>query len=150
MTVSTMTTERAIALIEAYGADSRRWPESEREAVRALIEAQPATFAAALAEADDMDALLHVAPRPQVSAALRQRVLDAAPQSGRFGLSRLRFHRPHLGRLGWTLAGGWAAAAFAGAVAGIGLTGELTQTTRADAVLYQASLAGVDDVEVLG
>jgi hypothetical protein len=144
MTVQTVTTERVRALIEAYGADSRRWPEAERAPALALIEARPAEFADALAEADGLDALLHAAPRLEASAALRARVLAAAPKRG------WSLGRPSLGKMGWTLAGGWAAAAFAGIVAGVGLTGELTQTTRADAVLYQASLSAVDDVEVLG
>jgi hypothetical protein len=35
-------------------------------------------------------------------------------------------------------------------MAGVLLTAHLTADARADAVLYQASLFGVDDVEVLG
>ena len=142
-----MNVQRVHSLIEAYGADHRRWPESEREAARALVAAQPMEFAAALAEADAADAWLDAAPRPQVSAALRDRVIaQAQTQAPRRGW----VIRPHLNKLGWALAGGWAAAAFAGAVAGMGLSSELTQSVRADAVLYQASASGVDDVEVLG
>ncbi|KQS55305.1 hypothetical protein ASG17_04210 [Brevundimonas sp. Leaf363] len=140
-----MNVQRVHSLIEAYGADHRRWPESEREAARALIAAQPTAFADALAEADAADAWLDAAPRPHVSAALRDRIIAQAPTAGRGWMIR-----PHLNKLGWALAGGWAAAAFAGAVAGVGLSSELTQSVRADAVLYQASATGVDDVEVLG
>ena len=38
----------------------------------------------------------------------------------------------------------------AGVVAGVGLTTHLTADARADAVLYQSSLTGVDDTELLG
>lgn len=140
-----MNVQRVHSLIEAYGADSRRWPLSEREAARALVASQPHTFAQALAEADEADAWLDASPRPIPSMALSDRIIAQAPRPRRAWISR-----PHLGKLGWALAGGWAAAAFAGAVAGVGLSSELTQTVRADAVLYQASLSGVDDVEVLG
>lgn len=144
-----MNVHRVHSLIEAYGADHRRWPESERDAARALIAAQPAVFADALAEADAADAWLDAAPRPQVSAALRDRIIAQA-QAQTMPSRRGWKVRPHLNKLGWALAGGWAAAAFAGAVAGVGLSSELTQSVRADAVLYQASASGVDDVEVLG
>ena len=45
---------------------------------------------------------------------------------------------------------GWAAAACAGVVAGVGLTTHVTADERADAVLYQSTLVEVDDTEVLG
>ena len=45
---------------------------------------------------------------------------------------------------------GWAAAACAGIVAGVMMTSHLTADAQAEAVLYQSSLMGVDDLEVLG
>jgi hypothetical protein len=78
---------------------------------------------------------------PAPSAVLTARVLAAAPKA--------RSRRFHLDRLAFYLGAGWAAAACAGVVAGVGLTSELTANERADAVLYQSSLTGVDDTEVL-
>ena len=52
-----MTVERLQQLIEAYGADSRRWPEAEREAGRALLATQPHQ-ASAIEAARDLDHLL--------------------------------------------------------------------------------------------
>jgi len=61
-----------------------------------------------------------------------------------------RSGRRWMDRLGLVFGAGWAAAACAGVVAGIVMTGHLTADVRADAVLYEASLFGVDDTEVLG
>jgi anti-sigma factor RsiW len=56
-----MTPERALTIIEAYGADPRRWPADERDAARALIARTP-ELAAALAREAAMDAVLAAAP----------------------------------------------------------------------------------------
>ena len=99
------------------------------------------------AEADEVDALLFASKTPLVSMELRDRVLAAATQAsaqaGRTG-------RRWLDRLTLAFGAGWAAAACAGVVAGVFVAGHLTADVRADAVLYQATLNGVDDVEVLG
>jgi hypothetical protein len=138
-----MTPERFIALVEAYGADRRRWPEAERTAAEAFAAAHPEVAGPALAAADDLDAVLHRSPTPQVSAALRGRVIAAASAAPRAG-------RRWINRLGLVFGAGWAAAAAAGVVAGVMLTGHVTADVQADAVLYQASLTGMDDTEVLG
>lgn len=142
-----MTAERFIALVSAYGADARRWPESERTAAQAYMAAEPETARAVLAEADAVDALLHAAPTPQVSPALRDRVIASAAELGQ---RARRDGRLWLDRLALVLGAGWAAAACAGVAAGVIMTGHLTADAQADAVLYQASLQGVDDTEVLG
>lgn len=136
-----MTIERLKALAEAYGADLRRWPASERPFAESLVATDPAARAA-LEEAASLDVLLDASPRPIPSAALAARILAAAPKA--------REARAHLGRIFWFLGAGWAAAACAGVVAGVGLTTHLTADEQADAVLYQATLSGVDDTEVLG
>lgn len=136
-----MTIERLKALAEAYGADLRRWPASERPFAESLVTTDPAARAA-LEEAAAMDVLLDASPRPTPSAALAARILAAAPKA--------REARAHLGRIFWFLGAGWAAAACAGVVAGVGLTTHLTADEQADAILYQATLSGVDDTEVLG
>ena len=142
-----MTAERFLALVAAWGADRRRWPESERAAAEAFAAAHPGTAGPALAEADALDALLNRAPTPQVSTALRDRVLAAAATAGnRAG----RAGRLWIDRLSLAFGAGWAVATCAGVAAGVMLTSHFTADAQADAVLYQASLLGVDDTEVLG
>lgn len=136
-----MTPERFEAIVEAYGADQRRWPQAEREAARVFVEAHGAVAGPILARADALDDLLFASPRPTPSAALEARVLAAAPK-GRV--------RPWRDRLTLMFGAGWAAAACAGVAAGVMLTAHVTADVQADAVLYQASLGGVDDLEVLG
>lgn len=138
-----MTAERFLALTAAYGADRRRWPESERAAAEAFAAIHADVARPALAEADAIDALLCRSPTPQVSMALRDRVLAAASAGGRAG-------RVWIDRLSLAFGAGWAAAACAGVVAGVMLTGHVTADLQADAVLYQASLLAIDDTEVLG
>ena len=77
-----MTAERFHALTAAYGADRRRWPDDERAAAEAFAADHPGLARPALAEADAIDALLHRSPTPQVSMALRDRVLAAATSAG--------------------------------------------------------------------
>ena len=141
-----MNGERLNHVAEAYGADWRRWPEADRAAAQALIEADPSAADRLLFEARQTDVVLDASPRPAVSIALRDRVLASALAAG---LTPRRARRA-LGRLAWMFGAGWAAAACAGVVAGANLTLHLTADDQADAVLYQATLAGVDDTEVLG
>ena len=142
-----MTSERFLALVAAYGADARRWPEPERAAARAFAAADPAVAGPALAEADAADALLHASRVAHPSMALRDRVIASAAGAG---LKARREGRRWLDRLALALGAGWAAAACAGIVAGVMMTTWLTADAQAEAVLYQASLLGVDDAEVLG
>ncbi len=142
-----MTAERFLALVAAYGADRRRWPDSERAAAEAFAAGHADSAGPALAEADAIDALLHRSSTPQVSTALRDRVLAAAATVGdRAG----RTGRLWIDRLSLAFGAGWTAATCAGVAAGVLLTGHVTADAQADAVLYQASLLGVDDTEVLG
>lgn len=140
-----MNVQRVRELIEAYGADAARWPEAERDAARALARATP-ELANALAEAERLDDVLRRSPAPWPSAELRDRVIAAAAASG---LTPKRV-RTGFRRLAWILGAGWATAAVAGSIAGVGLTSHFTADARADAVLYQASMTAVDDTEVLG
>lgn len=142
-----MTAERFLALVAAYGADRRRWPEGERAAAEAFAATRADIARPELDEADAVDALLHRSPTPQVSMALRDRVLAAAATAG--GKAG-RAGRVWIDRLSLAFGAGWAAATCAGVVAGVMLTGHLTADAQADAVLYQSSLLGVDDTEVLG
>ena len=142
-----MTSERFLAIVLAYGADARRWPEAERAAARAFVSAHPTLAGPALAEADAADALLHESRVAHPSMALRDRVIASAAEAG---LKARREGRRWLDRLALAMGAGWAAAACAGVIAGVMMTSWLTADAQAEAVLYQASLLGVDDAEVLG
>ncbi len=142
-----MTAERFLALVAAYGADRRRWPEGERSAAEAFAAARVDIAYPALGEADAVDALLRHSPTPQASMALRDRVLAAAASDG--GKAG-RAGRVWIDRLSLAFGAGWAVATCAGVIAGVMLTSHLTADAQADAVLYQSSLLGVDDTEVLG
>lgn len=140
-----MTLDRFSNLTDAYGADLRRWPEAERAGAKALL-ARDARAQLLRDEAVLLDGLLDAAPRPVVSHLVRERVLASASTAGLKTRPAWRFWS----RLAWFAGAGWAAAAFAGVAFGFSVTGSLTETKRADAILYQASLAGADDTEVLG
>jgi hypothetical protein len=99
-----MTPERFHQIVEAYGADPRRWPQQERAAAQAWADAQRAQADAYLAVAAELDTWLaadHVAPP---DAALQQRIIGSAPR-----------RRPAAQRRAWW----WSGAA----VAGVGLLG---------------------------
>ena len=79
MTREKMTIERALELIEAYGAQPGGWPEDERAAASTLIEAEPDTFAEALSEARTLDAILMNEALPEPSVDLATSILAGAP-----------------------------------------------------------------------
>jgi hypothetical protein len=133
-------------LADAFGGDVRRWPESERHAARAWIDAHPLAAERALFDARQTDAALFASPNPVVSMALRDRVLASAATAG----LKARSAWPSLRKLLWIGGAGWAAAACAGVVFGANLGGHLATQAQADAVLDQAMLGGFDETEVLG
>lgn len=146
-----MTTERMDAarfgeLADAFGGDVRRWPDEVREAARAWIAAHPLEADRALFNARQTDAALYASPNPQVSAALRDRVLASAATAG----LRARAGWPALRKLLWIGGAGWAAAACAGVVFGANLGGHLATQAQADAVLDQAMLGDFDETGILG
>ncbi len=142
-----MNADRLKALADAYGADLRRWPTSERGTAERLIATDRGEADRLLFDARQTDAALQASVTPQVSMALRDRVIASAAAAG---LEARRQGRFVLDRLAVIFGAGWAAAACAGVVAGVGITSHLTAYEQADAVLYQATFSGVDDVEVLG
>ncbi len=141
----TMSIDRLKTVTEAYGADQRHWPEADRNAARATLAGEAEVSRALLFDAAQTDAALDASPRPTVSTALRDRVLASALAAG----LTPRQARKVWDRLVVWFAAGWAAAACAGVVAGVNLTGHLTADDQVDAVLTQARLAAVDDTEVL-
>lgn len=101
-----MTPERFAAILDAYGAEPRRWPDAERPAALAHLR-KAAGAAAWLDAAADLDDLLGWSRVPAPSAALRRRVIASAT-AGRF----------------WRGAGlWWSGLALAGAAAAGALTG---------------------------
>ncbi len=76
---SPMSLERFEALADAFGADLRRWPETDRAAAQGLAEASPSARAR-LAQADALDAVLGLSRVAAPSAELRQRLLAGAPK----------------------------------------------------------------------
>jgi hypothetical protein len=143
MTPERMDETRFGELADAFGGDVRRWPESEREAARAWIDAHPLEAERALFDARQTDAALFASPNPVVSMDLRDRVIAAASVKARAAWPSLR-------KLLWIGGAGWAAAACAGVVFGANLGGHLATQAQADAVLDQAMLSGFDETEVLG
>lgn len=99
-----MTPERFHQIVEAYGADSRRWPQQEREAARAWADTHRAEADTWIAQASGLDAWLAADQLAPPDAALQQRVMRGAP-----------VRRRPASRLAWW----WSGAA----VAGVGLLG---------------------------
>lgn len=140
-----MTEDRLEQLIAAYGAEPRRWPSGERVAAERLLSAS-ASARGLMTQARALDAALDASPRPIASRAQIDRAVGSALAQG---LKPRTLRRWGWGSLAWLAGAGWAAAACAGVVAGVGLNERLTADVRADAVLYQASLMAVDDAEML-
>jgi hypothetical protein len=78
-----MNRERMTAILEAYGAESTRWPEAERVAALTWVETHPEEFAAIAKAEVVLDELLALDDRDSGGdAALVARVLAAAPGGG--------------------------------------------------------------------
>ncbi len=125
-----MNIERFAAILDAYGADARRWPAGERSAALALAERDPRA-AGLLAEAADLDHVLGLHRIRAPSAAVRERVLEAAPRGGFGGAFA------GMGRF-WAPSAGLAAAGIAGLLVGAGLFSNDVSDTRAQALLAEA------------
>ena len=110
-----MKPERFHALLDACGADLRRWPEAERDAASELLANSPAALRAARAEAALLDGGLDAYEVAAPGAALVERIAGAAPSAplpaGRAG-SWWRGAGFFWPRAGWALTG------LAGAIAG--------------------------------
>ncbi|CAG4887886.1 hypothetical protein [Paraburkholderia saeva] len=101
-----MTPERFHTIVDAYGADPRRWPDDEREAATAWAALHPHEGDAVLAASADIDAWLDSQTVAPPDYALQQCVVASAPAR-----RPLRIHR----RMWWSGA----------AIAGVGLAGGL-------------------------
>jgi hypothetical protein len=142
-----MDRERFAALVDAYGADLRRWPEAERDAARVFRAAQPAVCEPLLAEAARIDAALDEIAALQPSAALRERILASAPRTRRPLVSLGRFRRA----APWLAPGaGLAAACAAGAWLGVSASHTAETRMRADTVLVASADLSAGDSEDAG
>jgi anti-sigma factor RsiW len=110
--VEPMTEDRFAALLEAYGAEPRRWPEDERAATQAFARTDPRA-AALMAAAADIDDLLYGHRVPAPSPAFAAAVMARAP--------RRRWTRARL----WWAAFGLGIAGAGGALAGSAATAAL-------------------------
>jgi hypothetical protein len=122
-TAGSMSLERFEALVDAYGAQSDRWPDEERSSALALLsDSAPAQQAlhGATALDDLLDNLLDDAPVEEPSAALRRQILAAAPERQPTWLERLDRLSEQLWPFTprWQPATGLAAAAAFGIVVG--------------------------------
>ena len=142
-----MNRERFAALVDAFGADLRRWPDSERDAARAFRAAQPFVCEPLLAEASRLDAMLDGLDAPHPSAALRERILASAAQARRpsFSLGRFRRAAP------WLAPGaGLAAACAAGAWLGVTASHTAETRMRADTVMVASADLSADPEDAGG
>lgn len=78
----TMEMSRFKRILDAYGADPRRWPAAEREAALAFLAASPEA-AGLQRQAETLDLLLDAAPALEPSPALRRAVLAGRKQARR-------------------------------------------------------------------
>lgn len=123
-----MNAERFAALLEAYGAEPRRWPAAERSAGEAF--AGGVEGRAALAAELELDSWLDASSAARPTHDLRMRVLAAAPKPGVWS----RFAQPWL--RAWAPGAGLAAAGLAGVVFGLALAGPQADS-RGDALLAE-------------
>jgi hypothetical protein len=127
-------------LLEAYGGDPRRWPEAERDAALALLDASPMARAQqqAAARVDaDLDAYTVDAPSALLRAAV---IASGASQRGSWRASLTELWRD-LG--GWQLAGPAFAASLAlGALAPMWLDDAATDLPDEDLI---AAMQMVDE-----
>jgi hypothetical protein len=128
-----LTPERAAAILDAYGADPRRWPEAERAAMLArLREAGEAM----LDEAGALDDLLDAGRAPAPSMALRAAVLAGAPR--RAIVTRARLWWAGLILTAATAAGALSGSAAAAAFAPLHLPGYSHQDATAFGAVAEA------------
>jgi hypothetical protein len=124
-------------LIDAYGADPRRWPPGERAEGEALIARSPEA-AALRQKAAALDALLDLAPAP---AAPR---LEAATLAARIAAAPQETIRPALLRFRdqfWIRAVGLAAAAIIGFVVGTTQMADLGEPASSPAPIDVAEIS---------
>jgi hypothetical protein len=133
-----MTPERFQTIVDAYGADPRRWPKTERAAAEAWAAAHRREADAIRAASTDLDTWLdHHAVAPP-DPALQQRIVDSAPPPRP---SPRPSPRPRAARRTWW----WSGAA----VAGVGLVGGLAGAFAVSFFVLTGSAPAVHDSSYL-
>ncbi len=127
-----MTPERFQALISAYGAEPRRWPEAERDAALAFVE-RHGEAQAWLDHERGLDAMLDLAAMPVSEADIEDLHYRAMAH---FALPPA--HRAQPLTVLW--AGIGLAACLAGAVLGVNLSMKSLDEVRAQTVLEQTAM----------
>ena len=126
MTEERMRPERFAAILEAYGAEPRRWPADERQsALEYLMTSQEARRLRE--DAARLDGLLGAVPPVRPSAGLRERILADAPVRASAGQTRIV-----TGALAASLLLGFIAGATLQAPAGAGEGGDFLQFAQLD------------------
>jgi len=116
-----MTPARFAELIDAYGADAKRWPEAERAAALALLAHAPEARAR-LEEARRLDALIDAWPQPAAApdpAQLAARVAHTAQESAGNVVPFAPRRKAPATVMAWARAGALAAAGICGLVIGM-------------------------------
>ncbi len=137
-----MDLKRFEEILDAYGADPRRWPAQERPAAEAFLQ-QDEQARASMFAARQLDAALGASVQPLASARLREAILASAPRParGRRLAVALGFAGEDLRR--WLSGAALAASCACGIVFGFILVNASTADARADAVLA-ADAAALD------
>lgn len=138
-----MTPERFTALLDAYGADLRRWPEVERAAAQALLAVGPPMLQQQLQNAALLDGWLDASAVPAADDALAARIAAVAAAAQRADAAPRIEPRParpqrtrRFGSRWW-----WSGAG----LAGVGLAGTLAGVFAASVLLRGAGAAGGTD-----
>ncbi|MEZ6001391.1 hypothetical protein [Hyphomonas sp.] len=145
---STLSDERILDLIEAYGADPAAFPEAVSDAAARRMAEAPGLFAKALDDARRLDQFLDLVPETEVSASLRDSLLASAPKPKRAARPEIRLRRflP-----GWLPAGAVASLVM-GIMIGVNVSlpssvASAQTTDDADAVMYAA--LGFGDLDLM-
>lgn len=129
-TQNKMSSARVETLIEAYGSDTRSWPEQEREAALALLAKSPA-LQALYREAQQLDvALLAEVDELELDEALLSRIVRGLPEQPVPAARRISLH-------------GWSAALAAG-VAAVAILFAVINTPPARQPMEQLALQDID------
>jgi len=140
-----MDAERFEQLAAAYGGAPERWPEAERDAALAFMAADRTAAERILFEARLIDAALDASPQPQVSQALRDRILADAPRPR----TERKLGFEWFGLRGWAAGAAMAAACAVGVVTGA-FTVQQMAAHDADSLIAQAAEAPLEAEEYLG
>lgn len=137
--MTTMTPQRFAQIVNAYGADPRRWPEAERGSACAFAAAYPELAQPRLEAAAALDACLAADTIEPASRTLQRRIVESALVPGRrrtVGTRPTRWWLP-----GAALAGAGVAGLIAGAMAmsSLMMAGGYTWTSASASASHELS-----------